>query len=71
MSKTRTGNRGYCTACSKYIHKTAAAAYAHRKQLIGNGRHRFKTGALSVYRCPHGLGWHIGHATRSNSYEPL
>lgn len=64
MSRTHTGNRGYCVHCDKFIHKTSAAAFGQRKQLIAKGKHNKREGALTIYRCPHGFGWHVGHTTR-------
>lgn len=64
MSDTHRGHITYCPTCKKFAHISQDEAHAHRRSLIKAGKHNTKHGALTVYRCPHGKGWHVGHSTR-------
>lgn len=52
----------YCEACKKSLHKRRESACAARRELRAKGKHNTKPGNLNVYPCPHGNGWHVGHA---------
>jgi hypothetical protein len=46
--------RLYCQPCGKWAWANRALAKRERGRLKG-------AGTMSLYRCPHGLGIHIGH----------
>lgn len=52
----------WCERCSKTGHRHQAAA---RHNIASILRNPFRLDpflwALKPYRCPHGVGWHIGH----------
>lgn len=63
MGKSKGSEVGYCNECNKREYHSRKAAYTGRRSLRSSpGRHQGKSGLLSVYACPHGNGFHIGHS---------
>jgi hypothetical protein len=52
----------HCERCRKTGHRQLAHARANIASILRNPRYRDPfLWALKPFRCPHGLGWHVGH----------
>lgn len=57
-------------SCGKIRHETKAHAKRHMRRLRGLGLTR-NAHLLSVYRCPEGNGYHVGHSAPAAVREYL